>query len=276
MARTSSTTKPKPKPTKATEEKEWVIETILKHKRKDADLKYLIAWEACDETTWESESDVGEGEAVDEYWAQAKAPLERYTLNSAAYRALAKQLKRAGEPKVKKPKKRASRSSSGDQDGEAQAQGQGQGQGQGEEDDDEDEQQVQVYAARKKRVRRSDGNGQDDVKPGVDDEPAFGVAADGNEDDVGGNARVECGDWLDVYGSLESWETEVKHIDTLEQNKPHEGVSDVRIVWRDDSFSVVPLAVARARCVQKLLDFMLVHLTFNPAKVDEAGQEGGL
>ncbi|GAA5922758.1 hypothetical protein JCM3775_006127 [Rhodotorula graminis] len=246
-----------------------VVEAIVKHKRKDADLKYLISWEECDEMTWETESDVGEGEAVEEYWSQAKAPLERYTLNSPAYRALAKQLKRA---ESKKPKKRASRSSSDGPGGDEQAQDEGQDEGQDE------------LPARKKRVRRSGGEGehggaagagQDEVKPAVKDEQAFGVAADGNQEGLPGYGRVECGDWMDVYGGKASWEAEVKEIDTLEQHKPHEGVSDIRIVWLDGTFSVVPFKFARTRCPQKILDFMIDHLTFR-ARSDAVVQEDAL
>ncbi|GAA5839446.1 hypothetical protein JCM9279_005946 [Rhodotorula babjevae] len=264
MARTSSPTKPKPKPkpTEDTEPKEWVVEAILKHKRKGPDLKYLISWEACDETTWETESDVGEGEAVDTYWAESKVPLERYTLNSPAYRALSKQLKRADEPK--KPKKRASRSSSGDQDGDEQEQ------------DELDEQEVQV--ATKKRARRSNDEpehnghgapGQNDVKPAVKDEQVIDVDAYAASID----GRVECGDWMETYGDKESWENEIQYIDTLVQDDTIERSYCVRVVWHDNSFSLVPLAFARKRCVQMLLDFMVENLKFSHKQEEEPEEQ---
>ena len=159
-----------------------------------------------------------------------------------------------------------------------------------------------MHVAPKKRVRRSadegehNGAGQNDVKPAVKEEQVIGVDADSQYAD---NGRVECGDWMETYGGKESWEVrlrsllsarrtlslhradprfpdtlhraqnEIKDIDTLEQEPTGEHTYGVRIIWHDDSFSIVPLAFARTKCVQTLLDFMVSHLTFKITKKDE-------
>ncbi|BGP41197.1 hypothetical protein JCM10450v2_005236 [Rhodotorula kratochvilovae] len=229
------------------EEPEYVIEEILAHKRKGADLKYKIKWEGYDDITWEPEDNVPDGPAVEKYWKKSVKPLDRYAPGSKQYRAAKKEAdEETKASKATKSKKRASNAS----------------------DDEDDEQEGKA----KKRGRKSATNGSPVKKGGKkpaakeeeeaeDDEKEMDAEPHGNGYEVDED-REMLQDWEEAYGSKESWEEDVKTLETIHQEDEN---MTITVVWKDDRASVVDLDVARARCPQHVINFFISHLKFKPA-----------
>ncbi|GAA5922747.1 hypothetical protein JCM3775_006122 [Rhodotorula graminis] len=269
MPRTAGTAATKKKVAKkepTPEPEEYVMSKILAHKRKGANLKYQVEWLGYedDEPTWEPEHNVGEGPVVEKYWKTCKTPLDRYAPGSKAYRA-AKAAQASASPPKPKTKKRASAGS-----------------------DDDDVAAADEAEKPKKRGRRStDGGAAADAagkkKKVVDESPVVedeeeeqdGLLSDG-EVDLPEDERLVCFDWEEKYGALDSWETEVKEIETMEQDERDHSLR-VCVVWQaDDSVSWLDSAVVRQKAPQKLLDFFVGHLKWKkPAgDDDDASVEG--
>ncbi|GAA5912576.1 hypothetical protein JCM8208_002000 [Rhodotorula glutinis] len=236
------------------EPEEYTMSRILAHRRTGANLKYQVEWLGYedDEPTWEPESNVGEGPVVEKYWKKCKTPLDRYAPGSKAYRA-AKAAQASASPPKAKTKKRVS---AGSDDDEAAA--------------DEDEKP-------KKRGRRS-ANGGSTAAAVADKKEADSPVLEDKEVEQDGELldgeidflddRPVCVDWEEKYGAMDSWETEVKEIETMEQDESDHSLR-VCVVWQaDDSVSWLDSAIVRQRAPQKLLDFFVGHLKWKKTTGD--------
>ncbi|GAA5839438.1 hypothetical protein JCM9279_005941 [Rhodotorula babjevae] len=248
-ARNKPAAKKSAKKEPSSEPEEYIMGKILAHKRKGANLKYQVEWLGYeeDEPTWEPESNVGEGPVVEKYWKTCKTPLDRYAPGSKAYRA-AKAAQASASPPKAKTKKRASAGS--DEDELAPT--------------DEDEKP-------KKRGRRSTNGGatsaaepapapttkqkkNDIIATHVDREGSDLEALALEED------RPVCADWEEKYGAMDSWEDEVKEIETMEQDESDHTLR-VCLIWKaDGSVSWLDSSIVRQKAPQKLLEFFIGHL----------------
>lgn len=219
-----------------------------------------------------------EGPVVEKYWKKCKTPLDRYAPGSKAYRA-AKAAQASASPPKAKTKKRVS---AGSDDDEAAA--------------DEDEKP-------KKRGRRS-ANGGSTAAAVADKKEADSPVLEDKEVEQDGELldgeidflddRPVCVDWEEKYGAMDSWEvrpaialfpfrprrprltrppflpsqTEVKEIETMEQDESDHSLR-VCVVWQaDDSVSWLDSAIVRQRAPQKLLDFFVGHLKWKKTTGD--------
>ncbi|GAA6053410.1 hypothetical protein JCM3770_002312 [Rhodotorula araucariae] len=235
------------------EEPEYVIEEILAHKRKNAELKYKIKWEGYDEITWEPEDNVPDGPVVKAYWAASDKPLDRYAPGSKQYREADKALKAAADSS-KKSKKRAANASDEDEENEGKAKKRGR--------KSSTNGAAKNGAAEKGTKKAAAADDDDEEKEDAVDEEAEAKSQDNGYEVVEDREVLE--DWAEVYGSKDNWEEDVKTLETIQQGE--NGNMAISVVWKDDRLSYVDLAVARVRCPQHVIDFFIGHLKFKPTE----------